>query len=135
MFEYDFKKSSIPNPPLAFVIHAIDIVTEGKAATFVDSRHRALCDKTDPSAANAEKLMSALKHEFPPNLVDIIEILVQEQIHDLSQLETEGLQTYEQRTARLLHKSREKNKEKGAELLPLEEFALAQIVQAYIQGL
>jgi hypothetical protein len=132
---YDFKKAGTLKPAPFSLIQAIDMLAEGKAAIYIDSHHRALCDKERPTSADAEKLCSALKFEFPPVLTDIVETPIQDQIRDLAQLETEGLQAYSQRVARLLHKSGGKDKVKGEELPPLEAFALSQIVQAYIAGL
>jgi hypothetical protein len=113
------------------------MLAEGKAATFIDSFHRALCDKQDPSLTDLEKLESALKFEFPPILVDIVETPVQDQIRELSQLKDEGFQAYTQRVGILLHKSGGKDKAKGGltELSMLEQFALSQIVEAYVKGL
>jgi len=135
---YDFKLAGRVIPAPRDYIAAIDMLAEGKAATFIDSSHRALCDKPDPSPSDVEKLESALKFEFPPILVDVIETPVQDQIRELSQLQEEGLQAYTQRVAILLHKSGGKDKSRessGTDLSSLEKFALAQVIESYVKGL
>lgn len=85
------QESRCPQPFPISLIEAIDILAEGKAAIFIDSHHRALCDKEWPTSADAKKLCSTLKFEFSLVLTDIAKILIQDLIHDCTQLETESL--------------------------------------------
>ncbi len=67
---YDFLCAGIPDPSPNHIFTAIDMLAQGKVAIFIDSKYRALCDKSNHSFADLEILESALKKSFPRVCLD-----------------------------------------------------------------
>lgn len=62
---YDFLCTGISNPSPNRIITAINMLAQGEVAVFIDSKYRAMCDKSDHSFADPETLESAPKNAFP----------------------------------------------------------------------
>lgn len=142
---YDFERAGHSHPPPAMYLRAIDMLFEGKAATWLDSnpRVRALVDLgIEATADTICELNDALKEEYPTAIIDTAEISAQMQMDTLTQGQDETLAAYYYRTTNILRRTHGKDcpctlssNVTPLSLSGLEEFTLGCIVNAFVKGI
>lgn len=126
-------------------LRAIDMLLEGKAATWLDSnpRVRALVDLgMEATVDTIRELNGALKEEYPAAIMDTAEISAQMPMDTLTQGQDEALAAYYHCTTNILRRTHGKDRLRTLSsntapppLSGLEEFTLGCIVNALVKGI